>query len=263
MRSGKTIVLLAMTAISAIAIFLVLLLDSEAAEAAWPALPDTLGNYSETIQVGPEGNAEVEIQFVLGRGGVEGLLLPFGFEGATDFTVISGPAVFGEDAQGLPAPTVLALGRRMLNLEARPGSAAGDTVRIGAFVPGWFSAEDSARPYREYGLGRRFTNTSSYVLKDMRLRLILPQGFLVQGVDFAIPAYEPKQNPNPPYTIERVGGRIAMTQQAESLAPAGVVELSFGMRSEKRGRFPLYLGLILASLHLFFYRDLLKPQETT
>ncbi len=253
--------MLAATALLSIAIFLVLLVDCEAAEAARPALPDTLACYEETIQVGSEGNADVEIRFVLGRGGVAGLLLPFDFEGATDFTVISGPAMFGEDARGLRTPTVQVLGRRMLNLESAPVAAAGDTVRIGAFVPGWFSREESARPYREYGVGRRFTNTSSYVLKDMRLRVVLPEGFLVQDVDFVIPGYEPKKNPNPPYSIDRFGDRIAMTQRTESLAPTEVVELSFGMRSEKRGKLPLYLGLVLATLHLVFFRDQLRPEE--
>lgn len=261
MRTLKTSVLLAATALLSIAIFLALLVDGEAAEAARQALPDTLACYEETIQVGSEGNAEVEIRFVLDRGGVEGLLLPFDFEGATDFTVISGPAGFGEDSRGLRTPTVKVLGRRMLNLESAPGSAAGDTVRVGAFVPGWFSREESARPYSEYGVNRRFTNTSTYVLQDVRLRVVLPAGFLVHDVDFVIPAYEPKKNPNPPYSIERYGDRIAMIQRAESLAPAEVVELSFGMRSGKRGKLPLGLGLVLAALHLAFFRDQLKPRE--
>jgi hypothetical protein len=258
MRLQKTLVLLALTALSAITIFLVLLVDPAAGAVPAPADPDTLSGYMESVRVGSDGDAEIEIRFVLGRGGPGGLLLPFEYDGGSDFRITSGPARFPLEGSG-PRRTVL--GHRMLAVEAAPEAAVGDTVRIAARVPGWYDAESSRRPFGESGLSRRLLNTSSYVLRDLQLRIVLPPGQVVQAMDKLVPSYDPKRNPTPPYAIERLGDRLAVTLAVETLPPSGAVELGFGTRPARRPRLPLYLGLALAVLYLIFFRDVLKPAE--
>ena len=255
------------TALSALTLFLITLLDNEAHAAAVgpsPAVaaePDTLDLYAETITIGPDGNAHIEILVVLGSGGQVDLLLPFMDENGEDFSILSGPVTFGGDPSRSAPATVKILGHRLLNLRTTDAAAAGDTIRVTARVDHWFRREDALRPHGEYRLQRGFVNRSAYVFGDFRLRLVLPPGMVVHAVEKVVPDYDPKQSPTPPYALDRSGGRVRATLVASDLAPAGGVRLQLGIRPARRGIIPLIAGLAAALLYLVFFRDVLKPEK--
>ena len=106
MRARKVAIMLVLTAISALTLFIVALLDKPAFGAEIPAVyrapavPDTLEFYRESVSIGPDGNALVEISAVLANGGSGDLLLPFAFEAGDDFTILSGPVQFQPGERG-------------------------------------------------------------------------------------------------------------------------------------------------------------------
>ncbi len=267
MRARKISIMLAVTAVSALTLFIVSLPTCSARAASLPAMaptaavPDTLLGYEEKVIVGPDGDARVEIFAVVGRGGVHDLLLPFEFDRGTDFSIPSGPAEFRRDENGLSAPTIMVLGHRMLNLQCTATAMPGDTVRVAASVPEWFTPDEAKRPYGEMYVERRFVNFSSFVLRDPRVSVVLPEGMLVHSIEKVVPAYDPKKNPQPPFTVSRLGNRGAASLAVEQLAPAETVELGVNVRPARRGLIPLIGGLVLAILYLIFFRDVLKPQE--
>jgi len=268
MRARRVAILLAVTALSALTLFLVSLMDAGPAAAApddfvfGTAVPETLSSYEEMVIVGPDGDAHVEITVVIGRGGLGDLLLPFDFENGEDFNILSGPAEFRVAADGTTSPTTEILGRRSLNLVRRDSAAGGDTIRVSVLVPAWFSREDSRRPFGEYFIERRFVNSSVFVLRDFRLGVTLPPGMAVHEIERVVPDFAPKQNPKPPYSIDRMDGRVRAVLGIATLPPTGAARLDLNARPERRGWIPLVGGIITALLYLVFFRDVLKPRET-
>lgn len=264
MRARRVTIMLGIVAISALTLFLITLLDTDARGAVpggAQAIPDTLTLFEETILIGPDGNSAVEIAVVIGKGGSGDLHLPFDFDAADDFTILSGPARFQADDAGIPAPVVRVLGRNVLNLETTSGASAGDTVRVSAQLPGWYEADAARKPFGEYGLASGFVNYSRFVLRDFRQNLVLPPGMVVHSVSRVFPEYDAKKNPRPPFHFASRGDRVQAGITVRDLGPADPVRLELNIRPARRGRVPLVLGLIAAILYLIFYRDVLKPKE--
>lgn len=86
MRARKIAILLAITAVSALTLFLVVLADSDA----FGAEPDPQYSQGANDLEWPDGKARVEVLVVLGDGGSGDLRLPLVFEDASDFKVLSG-----------------------------------------------------------------------------------------------------------------------------------------------------------------------------
>ncbi len=260
--------MLALTALTVLTLFVVSLLDSDALGATLDpsaggaaAAPDTLEFYREHIIVGPDGITTVEITTVLGKGGSGDLLLPFTFGNSRDFSILSGPAEFTRDARGATRPVRSVLGQTMLDLTRVPGGAAGDTVRVRALLDGWFDAAKARRAYGESALSREFLNTSRFVLRSFELKLTLPPGTLVHSVTRVEPSFNPKKNPEPPYTIGQAEGRGFVVLRQQELAPAGRCGIDVNFRPARRGIIPLLLGLGAMVLYLIFFRDVLKSKE--
>ena len=265
MRKPRAIILLILTALSALTMFVVVLLDDVAGAAVLGdiqgagAVPDTLAAYSETVIVGPDGNAKVEISTVVERGGSRDLLLPFDFDHATDFTILSGPAEFRRGNDGLPAPTRRRLGANMLDVQLVDSCAPGDTVRVTALVPDWYRADDNARQFGEFAISRTFVNRSAFVLRTARIGLVLPPGMTVHAVKNVVPAYDAKKNPEPPFSVSRRGGCTAVTLTAALVPVTTALQISLHMRPARRGPIPLIIGIVAAILYLILFRDILGP----
>lgn len=265
MKARRVTIMLGIVALSALTLFLITLMDSEARGETiqgLSAMPDTLLLYEESILIGPDGDSAVEITVVIGKGGSGDLLLPFQFDGGDDFALLSGPASFGRDADGVEQPLTRLLGRNMLNLATVEMAAAGDTIRVSAQVPGWYKKADSKRPFGEYALKGGYVNFSRFVMREFRQDLVLPPGMVVHSVTKVVPEYNAKKNPRPPFDFGTRGDRVQAGIMALDLEPAGIVRLELNIRNERRGLVPLILGLLAAALYLIFYRDVLKPKET-
>lgn len=267
MRARRVTFKLAIIALSALTLYVISLTDCARAASARPAdtfqlaVPDTLGLFQETISVGSDGDARIDIIVVLEQGGTWNLLMPFDHGAADDVAILSGPAVFAPVADGLAPPVVEVLGYTMLNLRTTPAAAAGDTIKVRAVAPGWFDADAASRPFGEYGLGRRFTNTSSYVMREVRLSLRLPEGLLVHAVDRIEPAWNPKGSPEPPFQITRLGDHGEAVLHLAEVPPMARGGLDLRARPARRGPIPLAIGLVLGGLYLVFFRSVLKPRE--
>jgi len=266
MRARRVAILLTITAISALTLFLISVLDGEALAATVgdhvaAAVPDTLLAYEETVTIGPDGNSHIEILVVLGSGGLVDLLLPFEYENGDDFSILSGPVKFGRDPDRVEPETIEILGRRMLNLRTLDTAAAGDTVRVAARVADWLQWEAAKQPYGEFDLQRRYVNYSRFVFQEFHLNLVLPRGMVVHAIKKVTPDFDPKKNSTPPFAITRSDDRVRATIATRDLPPAGTVQLGLNIRPGRHGLVPLIGGLIAAVLYLVFFRDVLKPKE--
>jgi len=260
MRARRVAILLALTAVSILTLFVLVLIDGEALGAT-AALPDTLAVYEENVLIGPDGDAQVEVRVVLTEGGSGDLLLPFSFVDGHDFTILSGPARFAADETGAAQPLRRVLGHLMLNLITDPMARAGDEVRVQAAIPGWFQVEESRRPYGEFAVRRDFVNRSGFFLRELHMGVRLPDGMRVHAIPKVVPAYDAKKNPQPPFAVGVVDGHGTAHLTAANLQPADAVRMDILFRPVRRGPIPLIVGLALAVLYLLFFRDVLKPTE--
>ena len=260
MRARRVAIMLVLTAITALTLFIIVLLEGTAEAAEVPAAqPDTLVAYSEVVSVDTEGDATVSVTVVVGRVSSMDLLLPWNFEGGRDHQIVRGPARFGAGPDGDGAPLVDVLGRPHWNLSLTAEAAPGDTVVLTATAPGWYDHEGSRRQFGAHALARSWINTSRFVMRGFALGLELPPGLLVDAVGPTTPSFNPNRSPRPPYTIGRSGDRGTFTIGAELLPPAGRVALAIEARPVKRGPVPLAVGLVCAGLYLALFRDVLKP----
>lgn len=268
MKARRVTIILGIVVLSALTLFLIALLDTDAeARTAdggdgLAAVPDTLWRYEESIIIGPDGDSAVEITVVIGKGGHGDLLLPFDFDDGDDFTLLSGPAYFPPDTARVVAPVIRVLGRNMLNLKTGAAAAAGDTVRVSASLPGWWRKDESKKAFGEFALKGGFVNFSRFVMRDFRQNLVLPPGMIVHATTKVVPEYNAKKNPRPPFDFGSRGDRVQAGISVKNLAPAGMVKLELDIRPERRGPILLILGLLAAALYLIFYRDVLKPKDT-
>lgn len=252
--------MLLLTAITALTLFVVVLLGGPARAAGFEsARPDTLAYCSDILTVAADGDGIVSVTAVLGRVSSMDLLLPCQYEGGRDHQIVRGPALFAPGPRGDVQPLVDVLGRPHWNLRLAPGAAAGDTVVLTAVVPGWYDPDASRREFGVHALARSWVNTSRFVMEDFRLGLVLPPGLLVDAVGATTPAYNANRSPQPPYTVGRDGDRGTCEMRAAALAPSGRVALALEARPARRGPVPLIAGLVLAILYLVFFRDVLKP----
>ena len=252
--------MLLLTAISALTLFLVVLLGGTAHAAGLEdARPDTLVYLADVLAVDADGDATVSVTTVLGRVSSMDLLLPCRYEGGRGHQIVRGPAQFGPGPQGDVQPVIDVLGQPHWNLRLVPGAAAGDTVELEAVAPGWYDPQGSRRQFGAHAFARSWVNTSRFVVGEFRLGLVLPPGMLVDAVGATTPAYNANRSPQPPYSVGRDGDRGTCEIRAESVVPTDRVALAMEARPARRGPVPLIAGLVLAALYLAFFRDVLKP----
>jgi hypothetical protein len=249
--------MLLLTAVSAITIFLVVLLSPPA----HAAEPDTLSAYRESVTVLADGQARVLVTAVLGRVRSRDLLLPWLHEGGRDHEILRGPVSFGVDSAGVAKAITTVVGRPHWNLILDETMAAGDTIAITATVPEWFQHGDTPGQFGSHRLALEFVNTSRFVLAPFAFELILPSGMLVNRVLRTVPAYNPNKNPRPPYSIGRQGDRGSLVLTVATLAPSDRTAMIVTARSARRGWLPLALGGLAAFLYLAFFRDVLRPSR--
>lgn len=258
MRARRVAIMLAVTALSALTLFFIILLGGSA-EAAEPAAPDTLLACRDQLVVGPDGGALATVTVVLGRVSSMDLLLPWTDHGGRDHKIVRGPAAFGVDAQGAPLPVVDVLGAPHWNLRLLPGAASGDTIVVSAFVPGWYDPAATLGEFGVHRLARRWVNTSRFAVEVMELGLALPPDMLVDEVGATTPVFNAKKSPEPPYAIIREDGRDVFVITARGVAPAGRTAFALDARPARRGRLPLIVGLLIAAAYLISFRDVLRP----
>ncbi len=260
MHARRIAIMLLLTALTALTLFVVLLLDEPAFAAAVPAaLPDTLEAYVENVTVGDDGDATVSVTAVVGRVSSMDLLLPWHFAGGRGHQIVRGAARFAVGPAGEPAPLVEVLGQTHWNLRLLPGAAPGDTVVLVAEVPGWYDATAAPRQFGVRRFDRTWVNTSRFVLRHFSLGLELPRGLLVDAVGATTPSFSPSRSPQPPYAVGRVGSRGTFAIAVAPLPPAGRAAFTLDARPTRRGPVPLAAGLVLSALYLVFYRDVLSP----
>lgn len=265
MRARRVVILLALAALSATALFVAVLLDGEALaadDAGRPALPgaaaDTLAACRDELSVDGRGEATVSVTVVLGRVSSMDLLLPWQAGGGRDQQIVRGPVAFGAGPDSLPAPVVSVAGLPHWNLRLLPGAQAGDTIIVRARVPGWYDAEGSRGQFGVHKLRREWVNSSRFVVSDFRLALALPPGLLVESVGATMPAFDSNKSPRPPFTVGREGDRGTFEIAVAQLPPAGTAAFRLEARPARRSLLPLLLGGSLAVLYLVFNRGLLE-----
>lgn len=210
----------------------------------------TISKLRHSLDISTAGSAVLTMHCVFAEQPKDWLLLPCNFGIDTATVQLQGSTL---------RPTVLDTNgvRYIIILPAYV--SAGNAVTITAEVPGYLDlAKATSAEYGHIPVKQKFVNNIPNRVANYMLSIILPEGFVVNGVDESLPKMQPN-NPDIPFFIENIGGRHTVKLVAKDLKPGDNAMISFTARQEQKSMLFLAL-LILASLaYLYWFRDTLTP----
>ena len=199
-----------------------------------------LADYRETLTLAPDGSAAVHLSATLSDATGADVALPFGHASAR---------ALAATANGVAVPAELvhqgALTRLVLHLPQPP---AGSVALAASFTAEKFLDWQKARsPRGGIAIGYAFLDTSPLRIADFQARLVLPEGYIMNGITRSLPAATGEEVV-PPYTFATEAGRLTVDLRAPSLAPGQGASIAFGVRPAGRAAWPAVAGALAVAL---------------
>lgn len=210
-------------------------------------------SYRETIDLQADGSASVTIDLSLAGWAANSLDLPLSF---------AKPDNISASGDGVRAAALARNGDvRVIRVqfENQPPSAANVKIRFAArdFLD-WKKAR-SARG--TYALAYTFTNTATAQIGDYRLKLLLPEGYEMNGITSSTPRMTGEEV-TPPYDFSFEGKRTVVNLRGKAVAPGRNAAIAFGFVPAERDPLPFILaGLLIAGVALWIKRDVLTRED--
>lgn len=131
------------------------------------------------------------------------------------------------------------------------------TLHVNVYVEG-FLDWDAAGPeeFGTYEWTMMYENTQPVSIDSSSLKIILPQGWNFHRVLDSAPAFK-RKDPKPPYIFSRVGDLASITIHQAPLNYRDKLGFTFAFKQESKGSILIVVGVVIALLYLFFFRDLI------
>ncbi len=136
------------------------------------------------------------------------------------------------------------------------------TLQIEAQVDA-FLDWDAAGPeeFGTYEWEMVYENNQPMSIDSSSLTVKLPEGWNFHRVLRSAPEFK-KKDPKPPYTFSKVGDQASVTISRVPLHYRDQLGVEFTFKQEKRGSILIYVGLVIALLYLYFFRDLILKHRS-
>jgi len=131
-------------------------------------------------------------------------------------------------------------------------------VRVDDFLD-W----DAAGPeeFGTYEWEVSYENNQPVAIDSSRLTIKLPEGWNFHRVLSSAPEFK-KKDPKPPYTFSKVDGQASVAISSIPLKYRGKLAMEFSFKKEKKGTILIYVGLIIALLYLYYFKDLILKHRS-
>ena len=131
------------------------------------------------------------------------------------------------------------------------------TLLIEAYVDEFLDWEDAGpEEFETYEWDLMYENTQPRSIDHSSLTIILPKGWNFHRVLDSAPPFK-KKDPKPPYTFSRDGDLASVTISRAPLNYRDQLGLTFAFKQERKGSTIVAVGVVIALLYLFFFRDLI------
>jgi hypothetical protein len=209
--------------------------------------------YAETVLLGSDGSAVIDVRVLAAAGATTGdsLVLPYASSVWPDSIVAGGPVsqVVSRSLHGrLQAVVVL----------AAPVSER-DTIRLRYFEHAYSSfGAPSGEDFGNYVITYRAVQPLPDPIEEFVVTMVLPPGFVTNNVLSSTPA--PKTNSaSSPYVLGMKDGRHCVTLRASPVLQGDVVALKLEVKRRGSSTVLIAALAIIACVYLIAFRDLVIP----
>jgi len=208
-----------------------------------------LSRYDETVVLAADGSAEIRLSLTFADRTESGVLIP-----------VRHAALLNLNASGMAKGAVRRVenkGNYFLALDFAGTGANPAAIEISFQVKNYFEDKGASSPFGNKELGYRFVNVSFERIGKLSAKLVLPAGFVINGIGNFSPKPQ-KSGMALPYTISRQDGKDVAGIAVDNVKLGDEITLHCTFKSTKKS-LPLLLFLIaLAIAYLVFFRDILK-----
>lgn len=211
----------------------------------------------QLVDIAGSGSAEVRVQVEFStQDTLPSLQLACAFENISDIRASWQPS-----EAPVPVEHLLSHGVPYLkvNQPVLPGKyKLAITVQVDEFL-NW----DAAGPeeFGTYTWEMMYENNQPISVDSSSLTIKLPEGWNFHRILSSAPKFK-KKDPKPPYTFSKVDTRATVMISRAPLDYRDQLGLEFSFKKEKKGSILIYVGLVIAILYLYYFRDLILKHRS-
>lgn len=122
---------------------------------------------------------------------------------------------------------------------------------------------DAAGPeeFGTYEWEMTYENNQPISIDNSSLTIKLPEGWNFHRVTNSAPEFK-KKDPKPPYTFSKIGDQASVTISRAPLNYRDQLGVEFTFKQEKKGSVLIYVGLVIALLYLYYFKDLILKHRS-
>lgn len=120
--------------------------------------------------------------------------------------------------------------------------------------------ENSAEDFGNYVFKYRFVNTTLEKINNFSSTIILPKEFIVSSIDETIPK-QSEDNPVFPFQVTKENSNHAVKLIASKLKLGDQTFIKMQIKKEKKSLMVLILFSLIGIAYLYFFKDLIKPNQ--
>lgn len=213
----------------------------------------SLTYYAETIDLDAGGGAAITVRCCVTD-------LPLGYGIAMPYAHAAWPDAFipGEAIREVVTRTLH--GRQRLFVIAARDVSGNDTLeyRFTLANVSPFGTESNA-DFGVHTIAYRLVQSSDITVPLMAVRIVLPEGMVVNTIGSTTPARKANA-PGSPYAIGVQDGRHCVTLTDSTVQQGDVLALAFEAKADAKSPFIIAALVLCAVAYLLVFRDLLKPE---
>lgn len=211
----------------------------------------------QVVTIEKSGDARIRAQFTLAvKDTLDDLKLACAFDNINSISVVLQP---GDLA--LPVSHLFENGTPALHVtqEISPGEY---TLHLDVYVDN-FLDWDAAGPgeFGTYEWEMMYENNQPVSIDSSRLTVVLPEGWNFHRVLDSAPEFK-RKDPKPPYVFLKADNLSAVTIVKAPLDYRDELGLKFAFKHERKGSILIVIGVLVALLYLYFFRDLILKHIT-
>ncbi|PIS28050.1 MAG: hypothetical protein COT43_07435 [Candidatus Marinimicrobia bacterium CG08_land_8_20_14_0_20_45_22] len=230
---------------SVLIVILGFLLCSTAISEKEPEKPIFITDYTETIDIGNDGTANVVVDVQFNRPYKSSLYIPLLFR-HVDLVTITPDTTEKENVNRIVSEG----GIKYIRIDKAKSAQECQDIKVRFNVPKYYNLSRRLKELNHYPLTQRFINSSQVKIRKYRLQIILPEGFIVHKIVETTPKYIDMKLKIPAYEVQNFYDRSSVVLNAIDLQTGDWASLEIIFN--KTTQFRLFMTGIVISLLICF-----------
>lgn len=221
-----------------------------AAQAAAPEAKKGIVACRESVDLSPDGSANVTMGIALAGWDSDKLDLPLNYAKPENLGVEAGDLKVVATAGKTGDASVI-----KLQFDGKP--PADVQIKLTFAVKKFLDLGKAKTPRGIFNLSYTFTNATATTINKYDFTVLLPPGYVMNGVSSSTPKATGEEVV-PPYDFLAQGNRVVVNLHAPTVGPGKNAAIAFGFAKDDRNPWPLVgIGILISLAALYLKRDVL------